>query len=183
MVLRMESRETLIEYFNSLVKGLKKALYEQRGEGARFRTYLVGRDFFAGKIRELVKDTDDWNTILEKIGKYLKDLGLVTDLSYNVGPVSEFEGLIVGRAVKVNVKGCIHRRIDEELMEKKVPPYTLCPVANILIYIADEVKNKGVPASELILAEMGKEGCELTVTIFEELPTLKESTQQKEQGK
>lgn len=177
----MESEKIMIEYFNSLIKGLKKALYEQRGEGARFRTYLVGRDFFADKIKELVKNTDEWDTILEKIGKFMKDLGLVTDVNYSVGPVGEFDGLIVGRAVKINVKGCIHKKIDEELMLKKVPPYVLCPLANILIYIADEVKNRGIPASELILAEMSKEGCELTITIFEELPTLRESTQQKSQ--
>lgn len=161
------SSEELVKYFNVLVKGLKKALYEQRGEGSRFRTYLIGRDFFADKVKERIREDEDWSEILNKVGEIVKELGIVKDFSYSLEFVREFDDLVVGRVIHVNVRGCIHNGIDKELSEKKVPPHTFCPIANIVMYIADELKNKGEAASELVMADMSDEGCALTICVFE----------------
>ncbi|MEM0014708.1 MAG: hypothetical protein QXX81_06740 [Zestosphaera sp.] len=161
------SSEELIKYFNVLVKGLKKALYEQRGEGSRFRTYLIGRDFFAEKIKGKVREDEDWGEILGKVGETVKELGIAKDMSHSLEFVREFDDLVVGRVIHVSVKGCIHKEIDKELSERKVPPHTFCPIANMVMYIADELKNKGEAASELVMADMTDEGCALTICVFE----------------
>ena len=71
------SNEELVKYFNVLIKGLKKALYEQRGEDFRFRTYLIGRDFFTDKVKDKIKEGEDWSELLNKVSGIVKELGIV----------------------------------------------------------------------------------------------------------
>lgn len=161
------SGEELVKYFNELVKGLKKALYEQRGDGSRFRTYLIGRRFFAEKLEGKVSADDDWGTILSKVSDVVKSTGLVKELEYSVEYVREFDDLVIGRVINATVKGCIHTAIDKELAERKVPPYVFCPIANAIMYVADEVKSGGEAASELVTASITDRGCVLTICVFE----------------
>ncbi|MEM1509985.1 MAG: hypothetical protein QW290_07090 [Sulfolobales archaeon] len=53
------SYEKLVKHFNVLVKGLKKALYGQRSEGSRFRTYLSSRDLFTVRAKGKVREGED----------------------------------------------------------------------------------------------------------------------------
>lgn len=157
----------LVGYFNDLIKGLKKALYEQRGDGSRFRTYLIGREFFAEKLKDKISADDDWNTLLGKIGDTVKNLGLVRDVEFSVEYVREFDDLVVGRVINITVGGCIHGTVDKDLASKKMLPYIFCPIANAVMYVADEVKNKGEASSELVTASMTDKGCVLTICVFE----------------
>lgn len=157
----------LVRYFNELVKGLKKALYEQRGDGSRFRTYLIGRSFFAEKLEGRVSAEDDWNRILDNIRHMIKELRLAKDIEFNIEYIREFDDLVVGRTINVVVEDCVHKAIDKELMEKKVPPYVFCPIANAVMYAADDIKNKGEAASELVTASITDRGCVLTICVFE----------------
>lgn len=161
------SSPELVKYFNETIKGLKKALYEQRGDGSRFRTYLIGRSFFAEKLKNRISAETDWGAILTTIRNTIKDLQLVREIDFNIEYVREFDDLVVGRTINVLVEGCIHKAIDKELVEEKVPLYVFCPIANAIMYVADEVKNKGEAASELVTANMTDKGCVLTICVFE----------------
>ncbi|MEM0065361.1 MAG: hypothetical protein QXQ31_02755 [Zestosphaera sp.] len=161
------SSEELVKYFNELIKGLKKALYEQRGDGSRFRTYLIGREFFAEKLKDKVSADEDWSVILNKVSDVAKNLGIVREVEFGVEYVREFDDLVVGRVINAVVRGCVHSAIDKELVEKKVPPYVFCPIANAIMYVADEVKNRGEASSELVTASMTEKGCVLTICVFE----------------
>jgi hypothetical protein len=153
----MSDQTVTIEYANSLICELQKAFWDERGRGARFRTTKVGNQYFEAKVRPLLQSTEI-EDILEKIGGVLQSEGIAAKVSY-----SREE-----RLLKVGVKGCIHRSIEERMVAMGVEPFTCVP-ANLIVLAIEEKLDVPVELAE-IKVEEGT--CQLLLVVFEKRPSL-----------
>jgi hypothetical protein len=153
----MNNNNVPLDYANSLIYELEKAFWDERGKGARFRMTKVGFQYFDEKVRPLLQSTEI-EDILEKIAGVLQNEGIVANLSY-----SREE-----RLVRVSVKGCIHRPVEERMLAKGVEPFTCVP-ANLIVLAIEEKLD--IPVE---LAEIKVEGgaCQLLLVMFEKRPSL-----------
>jgi hypothetical protein len=153
----MNNNNVPLDYANSLMYELEKAFWDERGKGARFRMTKVGYQYFDEKVRPLLQSTvvED---ILEKISGVLQSEGIVANVSY-----SKEE-----RLLRVSVKGCIHRPVEERMLAKGVEPFTCVP-ANLIVLAIEEKLDIPVELAE-IKVEDG--ACQLLLVMFEKRPTL-----------
>jgi hypothetical protein len=146
-----------LEYVNNLMYELEKAFWDERGKGARFRMTKVGYQYFADKVRPLLQSTEI-EDILNKTGGVLKNEGITADVSYNREE----------RLLKVSVKGCIHRPVEERMHAKGIEPFTCIPANLIVLAIEDKLD---IPV-ELAEIKVEEGACQLLLVMFEKRPTL-----------
>jgi len=153
----MSEQTVSIDYANSLIYELQKAFWDERGKGARFRTTKVGYQYYTDRIKPLL-DSPEVDEILKKIQGVLQGEGNVEDISYDRDE----------RLLKVSVKGCLHRPVEERMLAKEIEPFTCIP-ANLIVLAIEEKLDLPVE-----LAEIKLEGgvCKLLLVIFEKRPEL-----------
>jgi len=160
----------MVEYFNSLVYGLKKQFFMQRAHGATFRTVFVGMDYLSKLLEEdfkkISEDKNDVKKVEEHVRNILRklaEMGIIKEASVTIPPIEKLEFMeTVGTTIKVNIKGCVHHSIDKRLANEKVPPIVLCPIVNILIKVGELM----LGASEGVSAEVKEDGCDVEVAAF-----------------
>jgi hypothetical protein len=153
----MNNNNVPLDYANSLIYELEKAFWDERGKGARFRMTKVGFQYFDEKVRPLLQSTEI-EDILEKIAGVLQNEGIVANVSY-----SREE-----RLLRVSVKGCIHRPVEERMLAKGVEPFACVP-ANLIVLAIEEKLDIPVELAE-IKVEDG--ACQLLLVMFEKRPSL-----------
>jgi hypothetical protein len=153
----MNNNNVPLDYANSLIYELEKAFWDERGKGARFRMTKVGFQYFDEKVRPLLQSSEI-EDILEKIAGVLQNEGIVANVSY-----SREE-----RLLRVSVKGCIHRPVEERMLAKGVEPFACVP-ANLIVLAIEEKLDIPVELAE-IKVEDG--ACQLLLVMFEKRPSL-----------
>ncbi len=153
----MNSKKISLDYANSLMYEMQKAFWDERGKGARFRMTTVGREFYKAEILPLL-NTTDIGQIIQTVESVLKEKGIASQVSYNQDD----------RLLRVSVKGCIHRPVEEKMVAKGVEPFTCIP-ANLIVLAIEEKLDRPVELAE-IKVEDG--ACQLLLVVFEERPTL-----------
>lgn len=152
------SPETLpLAYANSLIFELEKAFYDERGKGARFRTTLVGQQYFQEKCAPCLL-TDTLEDMVEAVKNALLTDRLAEDLTCNAD----------GRLLRVHIEGCAHRTIDVRMLAHGVQPFTCIP-ANLLVMALESRLNRPVELAEIKLEGCG---CDLLLVVFEKRPEL-----------
>lgn len=153
----MNSKKISLDYANSLMYEMQKAFWDERGKGARFRMTTVGREFYKAEILPLL-NTTDIGQIIQTVESVLKEKGIASQVSYNQDD----------RLLRVSVKGCLHRAVEEKMVAKGVEPFTCIP-ANLIVLAIEEKLDRPVELAE-IKVEDG--ACQLLLVVFEERPTL-----------
>ena len=153
----MNTKNVPLDYSNSLMYELEKAFWDERGKGARFRMTKVGTEYFNEKVMPLLQ-SNEIEDILEKIKGVLQSEGITEDISFNREE----------RLLKISVKGCIHRSVEERMLGKGVEPFTCIP-ANLMVLAIEEKLDIPVELAE-IKVEEGV--CQLLLVIFEKRPSL-----------
>jgi hypothetical protein len=103
-------------------------------------------------------DSPQVDEILRKIKSVLQGEGSVEDITYDRDE----------RLLKVAVKGCIHRSVEERMLAKDVEPFTCIP-ANLIVLAIEEKLDLPVELAEIKLEEGV---CKLLLVIFEKRPEL-----------
>lgn len=147
-----------LEYVNNLMYEFEKAFWDERGKGARFRTTVIGRQYFRDKVLPLL-DSDEVENILEKIEGVLKSDGIVAKVSYD----------IEDRMVRVQVDSCIHLQVEKKMLALDIEPFTCVP-ANLIALAIEEKLDIPVELAEIKVTE---EGCQLLFAFFEKQFELK----------
>ena len=153
----MSDKSIPLEYANSLVYELEKAFWDERGEGARFRTTTIGQKYVRDKCLPKIQ-SDSIDGIIQVIHDTLKEEKIVGDIS------SETEE----RLLRIRIEGCIHREVEESLLEYEVPPFTCIP-ANLIALGIEEKLDLPVELAEIKLEDGA---CHLLIVVFEERHTL-----------
>ncbi|MGE5374681.1 MAG: hypothetical protein ACM3XO_06445 [Bacteroidota bacterium] len=146
-----------LDYANSLIYELEKAFWDERGKGARFRMMNVGQQYYKDYVKPRIQ-TDVVEDILEQVGCVLQEKGIVAELSYNREE----------RLLKVGMRSCIHRPVEERMLAKDVEPFTCIP-ANLVILAIEEKLDIPVELAEIKVEEGN---CKLILVLFEKRPVL-----------
>jgi hypothetical protein len=153
----MNHKTVPLDDANSLMYELEKAFWDERGKGARFRMTKVGDQYYEDKIKPTLL-TAVVEDILEKIQCVLQEEGIAAELSYSRED----------RLLKVGMKGCIHRPVEERMLAKQIEPFTCVP-ANLIVLAIEEKLDIPVELAE-IKVEAGT--CKLLLVLFEKRPVL-----------
>jgi hypothetical protein len=153
----MNNKTVPLDYTNTLMYELEKAFWDERGKGARFRMMNVGQQYYTDKIKPLLQ-TAEVDEIIRKVDEVLKDEGVAAEVSYTKED----------RLLKVSVKGCIHRQVEERMMAKEIEPFTCVP-ANLIVLALEEKLDVPVELAEIKVVEGS---CQLLLVMFEKRPSL-----------
>ncbi len=148
----MAKKDISLEYANSLVYDLQKVFWDERGKGARFRTTIVGREYFTSKFLPLIQ-SDDIGEILKVIEDTLQNEGIAARVSYEVED----------RLLRVRLEGCVHRPVEERMIELGIEPFTCVP-ANLVVLAIEQKLGQPVELAEIKL-EDGV--CQLLLVVFD----------------
>lgn len=150
-----ETRSTaeLKEYANQVVFDVVKAFWDERGLGARFRLYNVGKDHLLGKLGLRGEDRRDFETVVAELSRGLNSEGIAERLSIERGEEN---------VLTVKVTGCIHRPVEEKLAAAGVAPF-FCPCTNLVMALAQEALGM---ATEQACIEVRGDECIATVVLF-----------------
>lgn len=146
-----------LDYANDLMYEMEKAFFDERGKGARFRMTTVGRGFYKEHVRPLLKSAEVAK-MLKVINEVLVSKGIVTEVTYEQEE----------RLFKVKVKGCIHRNVEDRMIEKGIEPFTCIP-ANLIVLALEEKLDKPVELAEIKVEEGA---CNLLLVLFDKKPVL-----------
>jgi hypothetical protein len=146
-----------LDYVNNLVYELEKAFWDERGKGARFRMTTVGSGYFKEKCLPLLQSTNT-DDILHTIDGLLCRDGIVESISFNREE----------RLLRVRVKGCLHRQVEDQMIAQGIEPFTCVP-ANLIVLAIEEKLDLPVELAEIKVVDGA---CELLLVIFEQRPTL-----------
>jgi hypothetical protein len=153
----MSAKLVPLEYVNELMYELEKAFWDERGKGARFRMTTIGQQYFKAKVLPLL-NSNEVEKILHTIEQVLVSEGIAAKVAYS----SE------ERLLRVRVEGCIHRQVEERMIEKGIEPFTCVP-ANLIVLAIEEKLDIPVELAEIKV----KDGCcELLLVLFEKRPVL-----------
>jgi hypothetical protein len=153
----MNNKTVPLDYTNALMYELEKAFWDERGKGARFRMMNVGRQYYTDKVKPLLQ-TADVDEIIRKVDEVLKGEGVAAEISYTKED----------RLLKVSVKGCFHRQVEEQMIAKEIEPFTCVP-ANLIVMALEEKLDVPVELAEIKVVEGS---CQLLLVMFEKRPTL-----------
>ena len=148
----MSNQTIPLDYVNALMYELQKAFWDERGLGTRFRMTTIGKQYFTDKVFPLLK-TNEIEHILQTIDEVLQSEGIAAKVSYEAEE----------RLLRVQVKGCIHRQVEERMLEKGVEPFTCVP-ANLIVLAIEEKLDIPVELAEIKVSEGV---CELLLVMFE----------------
>ena len=138
-------------YLNSIIKDLTDVLWEEHGTGAKYRTTLVGVDYFTDKYGDsLVKD-DPADTVTAVIDA-LKKEELISDAHFDQ------EDFVL--TVKFN--NCIHLATEKELLNSGINIIN-CPCANIVMHFIDRLSGR---YSELVKVNLAGDECTATICVM-----------------
>ena len=146
------------DYANNLMFDLQKSFWDERGLGARFRTVSVGREHFKSTVLPQIT-SNEIADFIRAIEKALKDEGIVASITC----VEE------GRLLRVQVKGCMHRVVEDRLNKLGIPAFTCVP-ANLIAYAIEEKLNRPTELAEI---KVEADGCNMLLVTFEQRPVLK----------
>jgi hypothetical protein len=117
----------------------------------------VGREFFNDKCLPLI-ETAEIDHILQTIEGVLQREGIASKVSYNREE----------RMLKVEVRGCIHRQVEEGMIARGIEPFTCVP-ANLIVLAIEEKIDRPVELAEIKVEEGA---CQLLLVLFDQRPTL-----------
>jgi hypothetical protein len=152
----MSTRGISPDYVNSIVYDLQKAFWDERGRGARFRTTMVGRDYFTDKCLPRIT-TQELEPIVETIEQVLVEEGIVADTSREVD----------GRLLRLTIQGCLHEQVEQRFVAKGVEPFTCIP-ANLVVLAIEETLDRPVELAEIKIEDGA---CHLLLVVFDSRPT------------
>lgn len=155
----MEKVTLPIQYTNTLMYEFEKAFYDERGKGARFRLTTVGRSFYESNLRDRICQ-NDMGHILEVVGKTLKELGIISEIEFGTED----------RLLRIKMQGCLHRPVEEKMIENGAEPFACIP-ANLIVLAIEEKLNRPVEIAEIKLSEAG---CQILLVIFGQQPIIQE---------
>jgi len=154
----MNSKKTIpLDYVNGLMYELEKAFWDERGRGARFRMTTVGQAYYQDQVRPLL-DSTEVDAILATVRDVLQKDGITGQVSYDRD----------GRLLRVTVKGCIHRQVEERMLARGVEPFTCVP-ANLIVLSIEEKLDRPAELAEI---KVDADGCHLLLVLFDQRPTL-----------
>ena len=153
----MNHKTVPLDYTNALMYELEKAFWDERGKGARFRMMNVGQQYYTDKIKPLLTSADV-DEIIRKVGDVLKGEGIAAEVSYSKED----------RLLRVSVKGCLHRQVEERMMAREIEPFTCVP-ANLIVLALEEKLDVPVELAEIKVVEGS---CQLLLVMFEKRPSL-----------
>jgi acetoacetate decarboxylase len=151
----MNDQTVSLEYANSLVYELEKAMWDERGRGGRYRMTTIGRDFFKDKALQKIQSPDP-EAIVKAVDAVLREAGICAGIQYS----------LEDRLLRVMVQGCIHQPVELKMMAKGIEPFACLP-ANLIVLAIEEKLNKPV---ELAQIEVDGAGCHLLLVLFEKRP-------------
>jgi hypothetical protein len=153
----MNNKTVPLDYTNALMYELEKAFWDERGKGARFRMMNVGQQYYADKIKPLLQNADV-EEIIRKVDEVLKGEGVAAEVSYSKED----------RLLRVSVKGCIHRQVEERMIAREIEPFTCVP-ANLIVMALEEKLDVPVELAEIKVVEGS---CQFLLVMFEKRPSL-----------
>lgn len=138
------------QYLIDIVKDLEQSFWDERGLGARYRTTLVGVNYFQRKYGADLLDKS-WNKTLQNVLDALMKEGIIEK--------ADFQGR--GHVLHLQLQGCLHQSIERELAERDIPPFS-CPCANIAMYYLDLLIGSN---SELVSVKLNYNQCAVVIGI------------------
>lgn len=153
----MSTNSLPLDYANTLIYELEKAFYDERGKGARFRMTTVGREFFKEHVLPEIhtSNIDDMIKVVEKV---LQEKGIAAKVSYTGED----------RLLRVRVEGCLHRAVEDRMMERGIEPFTCVP-ANLIVLAIEEKLDRPVELAEIKLVDGA---CQLLLVVFDQRPAI-----------
>ena len=145
------------EYANDLVFELEKALWDERGKGARFRVTTVGREFFRAECLPRLQSTEI-DDMLRAVESALKDKGIVSQVSATRD----------GRLLRVRIEGCAHRAVEDRLVAHETKPFTCVP-ANLIVLAIEEKLDRPAELADIKLEDGD---CHVLIVLFDQRPGL-----------
>lgn len=146
-----------LDYVNNLMFELEKAFWDERGKGARFRMTNIGQQYFNEKVDPLLK-SNEVESIIATVSNVLKNEGIVADVSFSTEE----------RLLRVQVKGCIHWQVEQNMVAKGIEPFTCVP-ANLIVLALEKKLDVPIELAEIKVAEGA---CQLLLVRFEKRPSL-----------
>lgn len=146
-----------LNYVNNLVYELEKAFWDERGKGARFRMTMIGNEYFKEKCLPRIESTDV-GAIIDTIGNLLRQEGIIESFSFDREE----------RLLRLRVKGCLHRQVEDRMIAQDIEPLTCIP-ANLIVLAIEEKLNLPVELAEIKVVDGA---CELLLVVFDQRPTL-----------
>lgn len=146
-----------VDYTNDLIFELEKAFWDERGKGARFRLTTVGREYYKNKCLPVIQ-SNELDSILQTIGKILKDEGITGEVSFSRAE----------RILRVRVEHCVHRKVEDRMVDLGIEPFTCLP-ANLIALAIEDKLDRPVELAEIKLEDGA---CQLALILFEQRPTL-----------
>ena len=143
------------DYANDMIYELEKAFWDERGKGARFRLTMLGRDFFNSKCLPKIQSTEITDMV-KTIEGVLKENGIIEGMSVEID----------GRLLRVRIKGCTHRPVEDRMMAHETKPFACLP-ANMIVLAVDSKLNRPSELAEIKLADGA---CEVLIVLFEKKP-------------
>jgi CRISPR/Cas system-associated protein endoribonuclease Cas2 len=125
------------EYVDIVLFDIVREFYMQRGDGAKFRTVLVGRKYFEKTLYGKVIVEKDFKKSLANLCKELPKTGIVEGLDIHVSRKDVPQYLLAGELVEAEVKGCVHLQVEKGLKETGLHTY-LCPILNLIADIMEQ---------------------------------------------
>jgi hypothetical protein len=153
----MSDRTISLDYANGLLYELQKAFWDERGRGARFRTTVLGREYFLSKCLPLLQ-SPGLEQMLGTIGAFLQGERIAEKVDYELEE----------RLLRVRVEGCVHRPVEAKMIARGIEPFTCVP-ANLIVLAIEEKLDRPVELAE-IKTEEGH--CQLLLVLFDKRPTL-----------
>jgi hypothetical protein len=151
----MNDKSVSLEYANSLVYELEKAMWDERGRGGRYRMTTIGRGFFKDKCLRKMMSSEP-AAIAKAVEEVLKEAGIVHAMQCT----------IEDNLLRFSVKGCIHLPVEHKILEKGIEPFTCLP-ANLIALGIGEKLDRPV---ELAQIKVEDDCCNMLLVLFDKRP-------------
>ncbi len=123
-------------YVDTVIFDIVREFYMQRGDGAKFRTVLVGRTYFEKTLYKGVIVEMDFQKSLANLCKELPKTGIVEGLDIHISRKDVPQYLLAGYLVEAEVKGCVHLQVEKDLKDTGLYTY-ICPILNLIAGIME----------------------------------------------
>jgi hypothetical protein len=153
----MNNKTIPLDYANDLLFEMEKAFWDERGKGARFRMTTIGREYYKNKCLPLLQSSE-LEHILQTIQGVLQGEGIVGKVSYDQD----------GRMLRVNIEGCVHRKLEDRMVALGIEPFTCMP-ANLIVLAIEEKLDRPVELAEIKLVDGA---CQLMLVLFDQRPSI-----------
>jgi CRISPR/Cas system-associated protein endoribonuclease Cas2 len=124
------------EYVDTVLFDIVREFYMQRGDGAKFRTVLVGRKYFEKTLYKKVIMEKDFQKSLANLCKELPKTGIVEGLDIHISRKDVPQYLLAGYLIEAEVKGCVHLQVEKDLKDAGLYTY-ICPILNLIAGIME----------------------------------------------